>query len=116
MFDSQKLAAWLENLTESQWADVFDWLDIRMQSEQQDEASVNDHWNNHLRFCNVIEPDMTLCFSIKHGDIRLLRHAMREICIILQAPSAHKPRYACEVLRELHIFDTKAADPQLQEA
>lgn len=62
LFDSQKLAAWLKNLTESQWADVFDWLDMRMQSEQQDEASVNDHWNNHLRFCNVIEPYMTLCF------------------------------------------------------
>lgn len=41
---------------------------------------------------------------------------MREIWIILQASSAHKPRYAREMLRGLHIFDTKAADPQPQEA
>lgn len=59
---------------------------------------------------------MALCYSIKYGDIGLLRHAMREICVILHALSAHKPRYAREMLRQLHSFVTKAANPQLQEA
>lgn len=59
---------------------------------------------------------MTLCYSIKHGDNGLLKHAMREICIILQAPAARKPKYAREMLRQVHVFDTKAADPILQEA
>lgn len=96
-------------MTKSQWASASDWLHVRMQSEKQGEASVTDNWNNHLRFCSVIEPYITLCYSIKHSDIGLLRHAMHE-------PSAHKPRCALEMLRQLHILDTKAADPQLQQA
>ena len=59
---------------------------------------------------------MTLSYAIKHGDIGLLRHAIREVTVILQAPSARKPKYAREMLRQLHIIDTKAADPILQEA
>ncbi len=30
---------------------------------------------------------MTLSFAIKHGDIGLLRHALREVTVILQTPS-----------------------------
>ena len=41
---------------------------------------------------------------------------MREVTVILQAPSARKLKYAREMLRQLHIIDTKAADPILQEA
>lgn len=59
---------------------------------------------------------MTLSYAIKHGDIGLLCHAMREVCVIVQAPAAGKPKYARAMLRQLHIFDTKAANPQLQEA
>lgn len=34
----------------------------------------------------------------------------------MQAPSACKPKYACELLWQLHIIDTTAAHPILQEA
>lgn len=34
----------------------------------------------------------------------------------MQAPSARKPKYALELLRQLHIIDTTAAHPILQEA
>ena len=61
-----------------------------------------------------MEAYLTLCYSIKHGDIGLLRGAMREVCIILQAPSANKPKYAREMLRQLHIMDTTASNPILQ--
>ena len=54
----------------------------------------NDHWNNHIRFCRVMEPYMALCYAIKNGDTGLLRYVIREICIIIQAPMAKKPKYA----------------------
>lgn len=85
-----------------------------MKHKSTDENSWNDHWNSHLRFCKVMEAYLTLCYSIKHGDIGLLRGAMREVCIILQAPSANKPKYAREMLRQLHIMDTTASNPILQ--
>lgn len=59
---------------------------------------------------------MTLCYTIKNGDVRLLWYAMREVAFILQAPVVSKPKYARAMLRQLHIFDTKAADPILQES
>lgn len=104
-------------MTSAQWSEAMDWLDLQLKKEKASLNEVwNDHWNNHIRFCSIVEPYMTLCYSIKHGDIGLLKHAMREICIILQAPSTRKPKYAREMLRQIHIFDTKAADPILQEA
>lgn len=59
---------------------------------------------------------MTLYYTIKNGDIGLLKHVMREIFIILWAPAASKPKYAKAILRQVYIFDTKAADPSFQEA
>lgn len=78
--------------------------------------SWNDYWNNYIRLCEVIEAYMTLCFAIKHSDIGFLRVALREVYIILQAPSAKKPKYVREMLRQLHIIDITTADPILQKA
>ena len=92
------------------------WLDARMKDQRTSEVTLNDHWNNHLRFCTVMEAYLTLCYSIKWRDIGLLRSAMRKVTIIFQAPSAKKPKYAREMLRQMHILDTTAADTILQEA
>ncbi|MCJ1346490.1 hypothetical protein MMC31_004707 [Peltigera leucophlebia] len=95
-----------------------DWLDIHMQSGQTSiaiDGHWNDHWHNHIRFCQVMEPYMTLCYAIKFGDTGLLRHAMRDVAIILQTPSSGQPKYAREILRQLHVFDTTSADEVLQE-
>ena len=59
---------------------------------------------------------MTLCYSIKHGDIGLLRNSMREVAIILQAKPAWKLKYAREMLKQLHIFDILSTDAILYEA
>ena len=108
---------WLAELSTAQWAKAIDWLNLRMEEEATNPAEKwNDHWNNHVRFCRIMEPYMTFCYAIKNGDIGLLKHAMREVCIILQAPAASKPKYARAMLRQVHIFDTKAADPILQKA
>ncbi len=94
-----------------------EWLDCKMNEEATKPNELwNDHWNNHVRFCKIVEPYMTLCYAIKNGDIGLLWHAMREVGVILQASAASKPKYARAMLRQLHIFDTQAADPILQEA
>lgn len=58
---------------------------------------------------------MTLCYTIKNGDVGLFWYTMREVAFILQAPAALKPKYARAILRQLHIFDTKAADSIFQE-
>lgn len=92
------------------------WLDEQMEQENTDESSWNDHWNNHLRFGKIMEAYLTLCYSIKYGDIGLLQKAMQEVCIILQAPSANKPKYAQKMLWQLYIIDSTAADPILQKA
>ena len=35
---------------------------------------------------------------------------MQEVTIIFQAPSAKKPKYAREMLSQMHILDTTAVD------
>lgn len=90
------------------------WLNHWMKDQQTAESLLNNHWNNHLQFCTVMEAYLTLCYSIKWGDVGLLRDIMREITIILQAPSAKKPKYAREMLHQMHILDITAADPVLK--
>ncbi len=41
---------------------------------------------------------------------------MREVGVIFQALTVLKLKYTRVMLRQLHIFDTQAADPILQEA
>lgn len=64
----------------------------------------------------AMEAYLTLSYSIKWGDVGLLKIALRKVCIIIQAPSANKPKYAREMLRQMHIIDFNAADPVLQNA
>lgn len=59
---------------------------------------------------------MTLYHAIKMSDIGLLCQAIREVCIILQAPATSKPKYAKAMLRQIHIIDTKAVEPIFQKA
>lgn len=41
---------------------------------------------------------------------------MSEVCIILQAPLANKPKYTRAMFKQVHIFDTETGNPQLQKA
>ncbi len=64
------------------------WLDIQMTKEK---ISLNDIWNDYLNnyicFYSIIELYITLCYSIKYSNLDLLKYAMKEIYIILQAPT-----------------------------
>lgn len=92
------------------------WLDSRMKYQRTTEFLLNNHWNNYLQFCTVMEAYLTFCSSIKWGNVGFLKDAIQEITMILQAPSARKPKYAREILCQMHILDTTAADPILQRA
>lgn len=80
------------------------------------EFLLNDHWNNHVRFCSIMEPYLTFCWSIKWGDVGLLQNTMQELTIVLQAPSVRKPKYIREMLRQMYILDTNAVDPIFRQA
>ena len=117
LHNSEDMGEWLSQLALSCWNEAMLWLDKRLKDPRSTtERSWNDHWNNHVRFCNAVEAYLNLCYSIKNGDIGLLRDALREVCIILQASSANKTKYARETFRQLHIIDTSAADMVLQKA
>lgn len=115
--DNQALGIWLSELSTTRWVEAKEWLDIRMEEKAFALVNIwNDHWNNHIRFCRTMEPYMTLYYTIKNDDIGFLKYMMREIYTILEVPAALKPKYARPMLRQIHIFDTKVADPILQEA
>ena len=63
-----------------------------------------------------MEPYITLYYLIKYGNIGLQKYAVKEICIIIQVLVIQKLKYTRKILRQLHIFNTKAADPIFQEA
>ena len=63
-----------------------------------------------------METYLTLCYLIKWIDIGILRDIMKEITIILQAPSAKKPKYTREMLRQMHILDIITANLVLKNA
>lgn len=63
-----------------------------------------------------MEPYLIFSYSIKWENVGFLKIAMREVAIILQAPSAKKPKYARKMLCQIHILDTKVADSILQNA
>lgn len=98
LFDSKAFGSWIENLLSTRWSIALSWLESQMRSERHGNNLLNNYLNNHLCFCRVIEPYMTLYYTIKNGDISLLRHALKEVCLILQAPSANNSKYACEML------------------
>lgn len=63
----------------------------------------------------MIEPYMTLYYVVKDSDISFFYYAMREMYFISEALSALKPKYACKVMKQVHISDIKAADSIFQE-
>ena len=97
--------------------DSMNWLDDRIKQKAiKPRENWNNHWNNHVRFYRIVEPNITLCYIIKNRDTSLFKYALREICIILQLPVLSKPKYARAILKQVHIFNIKAAHLVLQEA
>lgn len=77
------LGNWLSRLSACQWAEAMSWLDTWMKDQCTTEFLLNDHWNNHVCFFSIMKPYLTLCWSIKWGDVGLLQNTIRELTIIL---------------------------------
>ncbi len=58
----------------------------------------------------------TLCYSIKHEDVRLLQNTLQKVNIIMQVSVGQNPRYFHELLWQLYVIDTTATDSILPEA
>lgn len=71
---------------------------------------------NHLRFMRHMEVYLLLRHSIKYGDIGMLRQALRDACVMFQAPEGSTNLYAAELIRLIHLYCSDAADVELQEA
>ncbi|KAL8926613.1 MAG: hypothetical protein Q9172_001712 [Xanthocarpia lactea] len=77
---------------------------------------VNEIWYNHQCFIRHMNVYFILTHAIKFADIGLLRQALREACIIFQAPEGQTTNYGPELLRLMHLYDSEAAHPDLQRA
>lgn len=83
--------------------------------EPDPQGRIDDEWQNHIRFMRHTEVYLLLKWSISHGDLVLLRQALRLCCVIFQAPSGHAGNYGRELIRFLHWVDSSASDRELQD-
>ena len=85
-------------------------------SASADPTPINEPWWNHQCFVRHMDIYFLLRFSIKTGDIGLLRQALREVCVLVQAKEGKCDNYGPEMLRMLHIVDSHASATSLQRA
>lgn len=65
LHSSEALGNWFSKLSTCQWVEAISWLDVWIKEQHTTEFLLNDHWNNHVCFCSIMEPYLTLCWSIK---------------------------------------------------
>jgi uncharacterized protein DUF6589 len=82
-------------------------------SLDEDENIGNEYWN-HVQFLRITFSYLLLKYSVKHGDIGLLRRAITYACFYFNGSKQHN--YAYETLYLFHLTCTEAADPCLQQA
>lgn len=58
---------------------------------------------------------MTLCYTIKAGDIGPFYYATREVYITFQVSAISKPKYKIVMLKQIYIIGTKITDLIFQE-
>ena len=75
----------------------------------------DEEFYNHQVFCSHVEIYLTLRHAIKYADIGLLRYSLRQCAVIFQSKEASTPMYGRALLYTLHLVDSPASDPQLQD-
>ena len=75
---------------------------------------LNEQIFNHVCFIRHMDVYFLLRRSIQHGDVGLLKQALRETTILFQAKEARSENYGPELLRLLHTCDSDAASTRLQ--
>lgn len=57
---------------------------------------------------------MTFYYTIKNRDNGFFKYTLRKICIIFYLLIEAKPKYVRLILKQIHIFDTKANNLMFQ--
>lgn len=84
--------------------------------EMDEHANLDDEWRNHVLFIRHTQTYLLLKWAISHGDIGLLRQALRQCCVIFQSKQAQAGNYARDLIRYLHWVDSSATDKVLQDS
>ena len=115
--DRQDVQKWLRGQKDRR---VFEWVVeqvwdrlFRQRSNVEDDSNLDDEWQNHVRFVQHVRPYLLLKWSIQHADLGLIRQAMRECCVLFQAPIGGKGNYAREMIRYLQLVDDDAVDKEI---
>ena len=104
----------LSKMNNAKWTKIIDYIMRRIHNTEV--ASKNQIESNEIYFCRHTEVFLLLDYSIRQGDIGLLRRALGECTIIMHAPDARKSKYAAELLRFVRYVDSKATTLAFQNA
>ena len=117
--ERDQIEAWLHCLDESAFEDILDKVsstifdqDLSIRKGDQHD----DEYTGNLLFLRHVLPYKLLSYAIKHGDLSLLREALRQCTLVFQASSCQKGNYAREMVRFLAAVDGDAADKELADA
>ena len=76
----------------------------------------NEVFENHLRFIRHMKVYFQLRHFIKYDDIELLKHALRNTCVIFQISKEDTFNYATKFIRLIHLYCSKTSNVILQKA
>ena len=76
----------------------------------------NEVFENHFRFIRHMKVYFQLRHFIKYDDIELLKHALRNTCVIFQISKEDTFNYATKFIRLIHLYCSKTSNVILQKA
>lgn len=105
--------SFLEEITPEELNAAIEHIASKLFDVSLDEKAGNEYWN-HVQFLRITSSYLLLKYSIKHGDIGLLRRAITYVCFYFNG--SKQRNYAYETLYLFHLTCTEAANPSLQRA
>ena len=76
----------------------------------------NEMFENHFRFIKHMKIYFQLRHFIKYDDIELLKHVLRNICVIFQISKENIFNYATKLIRFVHLYCSETSNVILQKA
>lgn len=74
----------------------------------------NEIFENYFRFIKHMKIYFQLRHVIKYDDIELLKHVLRNICVIFQISKKNIFNYAAKLIRLIHLYCSKTSNVILQ--
>lgn len=108
------LGAWLKQQDRASMEAALSAVEANLAVVVEDDVT-DSVYANHQRFCEHVEAFMTLRYAIKHADIGILRHALKEATILMLSKEAKTPKYAKGLLYTWHLVASSASNKRLQD-